>query len=79
MGLNVADQITDTVDIVGERQTTESLDKHNTNGLFVVSWGNVPKTNCKHYSSSPIITPNILFRPMAIFDSSDYHPVLLRV
>jgi hypothetical protein len=66
LGLDVADKISDTVDIVSKGQTTESFDNYYTNSFLVISRSDVSKAHCQHNCRTPVITPSILFIPWAI-------------
>ena len=46
LGLDVADQVSHTVDVVSKCQATKSFNDNNANGLLVVAWSNVSEAHC---------------------------------
>jgi hypothetical protein len=72
-------QIPHTIDVVSQTQTTECLNHHNTDGLFVVGRSNVTKSYCQHDGCAPVKGPNILFLPGCVFNTFLHHPTLVLI
>ncbi len=63
LGLDIADEISYTVDIVSKGQTTESFYNDDANSFFVISRSDISKAHCQHNGRTPVITPSVLFIP----------------
>ncbi len=79
MRLDVADKISDAIDIVSKSQATKGFDYNHTNSFFIVSRSNVSEANSEHDGSTPVITPSILFIPGAILKVHFCDPAAGRV
>lgn len=74
--LDIHDKLSYTVDIVSEYYTAKCFDEDETKGLFEVRGCDIPKSNCKHNVSTPIVSPNILFVPLGTLYIFLSHPIM---
>ena len=58
-----ADDRPHTVDVVGQEDTTKSLDENNDNNFCCIGWSQIPEADGQHDSCSPVIRPYILHHP----------------
>ena len=79
LGPNVGDQITDAVDVVGEHEAADHLDKDQADRFLVGRGIDVAEPHRQHYVRPPIVGPNVLLDPVGVRDLPHDEPVFLRV
>ena len=67
------------IDVIGECNTAECLDKNKNYGFIIVASADVTKANGQHNISPPVVPPNVLDIPSSILDAKFNQPVSLTV
>ncbi len=65
------------VDVICQADNTENLDNNQAQSLLIGSCCNVSKSNCQHYSCSPIISPDVFLEPSRILNSFYSQPACI--
>lgn len=74
---NFRNNLTNVVYVVGQKNTTDCLNKNHTQCLRCVHRNDVTKTNCKHNSCRPVIRPNILLKLRLHIYVTKIHPCFI--
>ena len=74
---NVGDQISDTIDVVGEHKAANHLDKDQTDRLLIGRGIDISEPHSQHYIRPPVVGPNVFLCPVSICYISCYQPIFL--
>lgn len=66
---DAADEITDTIDVVGETYTGDHLDENEAEGLLPIGSNKISEPHSKHNCCAPIVSPDVALGPWGITQS----------
>lgn len=72
----VADEITHTVDIVGQANAADHLDEDEAQRLLPVGGHEIPEAHGEHNGGAPVVPPDVPFRPGRHLQPLPHQPVL---
>jgi hypothetical protein len=73
---DVANERTDPVYVVGQAHHTDYFYENQAKGLLICSGVEIAESHCKHYIDSPVVSPDVLFKPRSILDTSKLVPIV---
>lgn len=73
---NLANNRTYTIDIICQCDTTDSLDKNESNSFYTIRGGYISKSNSQHDVGTPIISPYIFGGPILILNINFLIPII---
>ena len=65
--------------IVSQSDAAESFDEDQDDGFIVIGGSDISESHRQHYVRSPVIPPNILYKPLRIFDPQLNVPIFFSV